>query len=275
MSLSLFFAHGFNKSGTTFLQQLLDSHPRINCPSEHHFATLRTVLTNGLERYRGTLEAFDRNTARQGIRFDLHRHVDAAFVTLVRSFATLGAADGATHIGLNDNSVAHDIDRLTRLFPQARFVGIVRDPRAVAPSLWHHRLRTEDAFRAAPPERVAFFRAAGKEWARYVQAMESGRAARPRRLHSVRYEDLVGADRDVTLAALLEFLDCPTAPEERAAMLAANDFSARKSSGNAFFRSGQNAGWRGELTPEEIAAVEAGAGPTLGRMGYIPAEALP
>lgn len=268
MSLNLFFAHGFNKSGTTFLQQLLDSHPRVNCPSEHHFATLRTVLTSGLERYRGTLEAFDRNTARQGIRFDLQRHADAAFVTLVRSFATIGAADGVTHIGLNDNSVAHDVDRLARLFPQARFVGIVRDPRAVAPSLWHHRLRTEEPFRAAPPERLPFFRAVGKEWARYVQAMERGRAARPKRLLSVRYEDLVGADRDSVLADLLKFLDCPTSAEERAAMLAANDFSARKSSGNAFFRAGGKAGWREELTDEEIAAVEQGAGATLTSLGY-------
>ncbi|MGC2855576.1 sulfotransferase family protein [Novispirillum sp. DQ9] len=268
MSLSLFFAHGYNKSGTTFLQQLLDSHPRINCPSEHHFTTLRMVLTKGLERYRGTVEAFDSNTARQGIRFDLNRHVDAAFVTLVRSFATVGAGEGVTHIGLNDNSVAHDIGRLARLFPQARFVGIVRDPRAVAPSLWHHRLRTEDAFRASPPERLPFFRAVGKEWGHYAEAMEAARAARPARLLSVRYEDLVGPERQAAVAGILDFLACPSTAEEVAAMIDANDFSARQGAGNGFFRSGRSDGWRSELTAGEIAAVEEYAAPMMARFSY-------
>ena len=65
-----FFVSGMNKSGTTFLQMLLNAHPTISCPSEQHFNTLINGVPALVNQYNATLDLFDKNTSNQGTGFN-------------------------------------------------------------------------------------------------------------------------------------------------------------------------------------------------------------
>ena len=89
---------------------------------------------------------------------------------------------------------------LAALYPRARFVHLVRDPRDCV-------LSTQDAW-GNTPLRTA------QEWADRVRALPRGRrwrSARDRYLE-LRYEDLVGDVRG-HLAAVFDFLGVPTPPD--------------------------------------------------------------
>ena len=80
--MKIFFAVGYNKSGTTFLQQLLDSHPDANCPPEHHIDVVAKNLEVFLKQYRSVIQSIDDRTAHQGLRFNenhMFRHAMRGF----------------------------------------------------------------------------------------------------------------------------------------------------------------------------------------------------
>lgn len=155
-------------------------------------------------------------------------------------------------------------------FPQARFVHIVRDGRDVVCSLlergWLNAARsgTDDAglpYGSAArswvePGREAEFAAASDArraawaWRRYVAAV---RAADARALE-LRYERMT-ADPAGTAAKLAGFLDAPREPLAEALGLA-HDSSVDR--------------FRRDLSPEQLADVEAEAGTLLADLGYLP-----
>ncbi|MCR9211276.1 MAG: sulfotransferase [bacterium] len=142
-----FFLFGFNKSGTTFLQQLVDSHPQINCPPEHHFNSVINAIRSFCPQYKSIIESFDQRTGQQGIRFDDSLVMLHAFRGFVEAFMLCGADSEATHAGVNDNSMGLNLEFVAKAFPKSKFVAILRDPREIAVSLFHHKQRTEPEFR--------------------------------------------------------------------------------------------------------------------------------
>lgn len=270
-----FFVSGFNKSGTTFLQMLLDAHPTVSCPPEHHLLTLLKELSALCRNYAGVIESIDRNTARQGLRYD----PGALTLDLVRqsllSLLAFGAEPETTHAGLNDNSILLNGEIFARLLPEARFLFIVRDPREVAVSLWHHRMRTEPEFARQNPPLERFVLAACGNWRDHVRALSGFLAAHPGRATAVRYEDLVSDRRDAELVALLDFLGVAHEPALRDGMWQATDFdrlkareAGRSGSAQGFFRAGRRDSWIERLSDEVVAAVAGLAAPEMDRFGY-------
>ena len=78
-------------------------------------------------------------------------------------------------------------------FPDAKFVAIIRDPRPSAASLIKARFGS------------SAISAATRQWVRYCDAMDDLRRTAPRRLHVLRYEDLVHEPR-MTLTKICRFL---------------------------------------------------------------------
>ena len=274
-----FFVSGFPKSGTTFLQMLLDSHPNINCPSEQNLSYLFQHLFKLSTNYRRVIRDMDRKTGGQGLRYDGQAFFAATMRAAVANLMESGATPEDTHFGINDNMMASHGDLVARLMPRTRFIFIVRDPREVAVSLWHHKLRTEPAFaERSPPitETVAF---TARAWPAYLAKMQDFRKKWPRRCHVVRYEDLRGNDRDRHLVQMLQFLEAPATGDTVRAMWKANDFDALRSREQnkegekaGFFRSGRTDSWRDEVPPAAIAELMAAVTPTMQRLGYsIPA----
>ena len=49
--MKYFFCFGFPKSGTTYLQMLLNSHPDLSCPSEHQLDEILNKLPSLITEY--------------------------------------------------------------------------------------------------------------------------------------------------------------------------------------------------------------------------------
>lgn len=136
--MQTFIVSGHVKSGTTFLQMLLDSHPNTSCPSEQHFHTMRRLIKELTGEYKKTLEWLDGATGRQGIRFNPDTFQDNMLRSFIYEMMNQGAAEETTHIGVNDNVWLGNVDYYSRLLPTSKFLFIVRDPRDIGNSLWHH-----------------------------------------------------------------------------------------------------------------------------------------
>ena len=137
----LFFVGGAPRSGTTWLQQLLNAHPVCSCRGEGLFwAQLATPL-DALMAARGA-ELRKKNT-------DLFGHTggyplpDPADTETLLGLAILQALHRQS-IGREMRAVGEKtpenvffFPRLKALFPTAKFIGIARDPRDVLASAWH------------------------------------------------------------------------------------------------------------------------------------------
>ncbi len=269
-----FFVFGYNKSGTTFLQQLLDSHPNVNCPPEHHFkSVIHNIYTFGNE-YLKRITMIDERTAQQGIRFDESKVLMHTFRAFVEASMECGADTTTTHVGVNDNSMGLSLEYYDAVFPESRFIAIVRDPREVAVSLYHHIWRTEENSRQKNFTLSVVAKAVGPSWKQHMEKLSSFsiRNTVQDRLCVTRYEDLIGVEKNAEFARILSFLRVPYDAALLRDVLAANDFSVRRKN-NAdgrvgFLRSGSADTWKEELDPADVASIERDAGVQMLKFGY-------
>lgn len=269
-----FFVFGYNKSGTTFLQQLLDSHPNVNCPSEHHFSSvIHNIYTFGQE-YVKRITMFDERTAQQGIRFDESEVLMHTFRAFVEASMECGADTTTTHVGVNDNSIGLSLEYYDTVFPESRFIAILRDPREVTVSLFHHKWRTEEISRQENLTLSAVAEAVGPSWKQHMEKLSSFsiRNSSQDRLCVTRYEDLIGAEKNAEFARILSFLRVPYDAALLRDVLAANEFSVRRKNEadgrGSFLRSGSADTWKEELGPMDVASIERNAGEQMLKFGY-------
>lgn len=176
------------------------------------------------------------------------------------------------------------------LFPPeitAATIYIVRDPRSVAPSFANHYNSTIDAAidSMAKPDHGITARSdrlANQlpqpmgSWSRHVTGWLD-QTDLP--IHLVRYEDL-HADPAGQFTEILRVSGLPVDETRLSRALAQTrferlqeqeavvGFKERLSASPRFFRRGQADSWRDELTPAQIARIEADHGPVMARMGY-------
>ena len=271
-----FFLSGYNKSGTTFLQMLLDGHPTVHCPSEQFFNLLLHFAEQLSNEYKKQLAIFDQNTARQGIQFDKNRFVTSVVQSAVSIQMDTGIDKNTTHTGLNDNSIINDAPYWAQMFPHAHFIFIVRDPRALAVSIWHHRIRTEPEFAKSGATIDAVAGALAKSWPDHVDKLVDFKDANSQRVSFARFEDLIGNDRLNHMENLLHDLkveaDRPTVEKmfERVdfAKLKQKESSSLKGE-SGFYRQGNNQGWKEELKKNSIEAFTLEAGRQLELFQYL------
>ncbi len=263
---------GTPKSGTTFLQMALNAHPEVSCPSEHQFQYLADRLGRLLSDYNDVLEGIDQRTARQGTHGFRQGDADGLLRGLVLAAARRGAGDRRpVWHGVNDNLILRDLPRYQRLFPEARFVAIVRDPRAVAVSAWHHNQRVEPGFAERGGTDIDGWAVRiARRWALDTRAELALQAEiGPRRMHICRYEDLVTDPLDA-FGALFGFLEVAHDPATCEQVIAATRFDRFR--GNAFFRKADVDGWQRELQAGTVTRMAEIAGDAMRRMGYRDAE---
>jgi hypothetical protein len=180
---------GFPRSGTTLIEQVLASHPAVESIEEQealvdaHGPLL--LAENALARWKD-LSAED------------IAHYRAAYWR--RTEASLGRAPERAVVldKLPLNTAL--LPLIHRLFPGARILFALRDPRDVVVSCFQQHF----AMNAA----MFHFLSLGETVRYYDAVMELARATRerlPLRIHDIRYEDVV-ADFDRTVASALAFL---------------------------------------------------------------------
>jgi hypothetical protein len=169
---------------------------------------------------------------------------------------------------------------------------IVRDPRAVAPSLANHMRSTPDdavtfmdnpkaAFAAREDRITPQLRQKLLRWSDHVSSWLD-QPDIP--VHLLRYEDLK-ADTAAALGSALRFAGLDPEPEALRRAVALADFEKlqaqeresgfaewidKSGKGRVFFRSGQAESWRSELTAEQRARIERAHGAMMRRLGYLP-----
>jgi len=264
---------GCPRSGTTMLQVALHAHPRIAIPPETWLLVdaYRDRMRFGDLATRAGKEALadwllqrrklrDLGLGRQGVR---RLVLDAP--------PTLGSALGALLQGYaqrfdkprwGDKRPAYyqDVSAVLRLFPDAQFVHLVRDPRACVASL-----QRMPWWRQGTPAAVAT----------WVEAVDYGARWRsrlgPGSWHELRYEDLV-ADPEPELRRLCAYLGeqyspAMTRPDSvpRAAVPRRKTWHARARSG---MDSDRTTAYRQGLDRVDLQLVEWVAGSRLQRAGY-------
>ncbi len=136
---STFFCFGPPKSGTTLLQQCLNLHPMVSCPSEHHLDFLFERCSSLFQEYNRGLDVTDLRTGGQGATHLPPASVTNIFRSVVNEILTVSAQHKPIS-GINDNSLFSYFPLFKQLFPQARFIAIFRHPIPRAVSAWQHNL---------------------------------------------------------------------------------------------------------------------------------------
>jgi hypothetical protein len=161
---------------------------------------------------------------------------------------------------------------IKRLYPDARFLHIVRDPRAVASSLL--AFGRESWGQGAPQDvtEAALF------WRANVRIGREDLPHLGEDCLEVRYEDL-SSTPDTVLARICSWLAIPTIPYDSERFSIESVRSQRALGQPAqpnwedrenFFRRGEAYGWQTELSSEQIAVVETLCGDLMREIGYPP-----
>jgi hypothetical protein len=252
------FIIGTQRSGTTLLRLILDSHPNIAVGFETGF--MRAVKTikhipdyaYGKDWYRrwGLDEA------------DMNARIREFYGGI---FAQYAQAQGKRRWGEKTPLNLFQYSEMAAIFPDAQFVCIVRHPGAVAASMMRWKYTFEDA--------VSYWVKANRIVRRTSAALG------PQRAFLTRYEDLVTDPRRV-LTDVMAFLDEPWSDD----LLRHHEIQAERDGDNKveggtrsdrpLDHSGLDA-WRERLTADQRAALKEQARPLLRYYGYRAKTAVP
>ena len=263
------FILGHERSGTTMLRAMLDSHPDLAVPPEAHSVIPlmgRQVPPLDLD---GFLHSFaadkyfaDWQLPIQSLSF---LHDDPRVVTradaVAAAYFAYAHAHGKSRYADKTPSHTAEIALLAERFPNAVFIHIVRDGRDVAASMV-----TMD-FGASR------FAEAARTWRRKtLRAHRAGQELGPARYREIHYEDLV-AEPGATLEGICSFVGLPYAPEmlryhERADELLAG---VRDTDHIQGIRRPPTVGvrdWHVDVSPQDLALFDEIAGGALDLLGY-------
>lgn len=277
---SLLFIGGMPKSGSTWLQILLNAHPEIACAGEGHLMSrFAPALRDTLVRQNDYIRNKNQSVFSELPPFPLFADMD--FRLLMTTAITLLMARSAGHrdakvIGEKTPNNILYFPILESMFPNAKFLHIVRDGRDCGVSAWFHNLRVNaKAILATHPALTDYLTDHAKLWNKTViDGLDFG-TRHPGRYRTVRYEDLVVHPSE-TLKQILRFLDV-TSTGTIIAQCIDNGSFVKLSGGrprgqedrDSFFRRGVAGDWRNHLTPEMNAAFCQAAGPAMSRTGYL------
>ena len=271
----IFFVGGAPRSGTTWVQLLLDAHPDVSCRGEALFPQALAAPLDALTA-RWAQAVADKNAT---VFRDLGGYpplpealADLLLGTAV--LATLAAQPAGRAVRALGEKTPENVflfPRLARLFPAARFIGVARDPRDALASAWRIFPRTPGETQEAFVERAL---PSLDQGARALLALaDSGAGA------IVTYEEMRAAP-ETTLARLFQFLDVADSADVVAGCVARCRFEALsggRPAGEAregaspavgFLGAGVVGGWRRSLSAPAAARIEAALGWTFPAFGW-------
>ncbi|MDH3376585.1 MAG: sulfotransferase [Gammaproteobacteria bacterium] len=282
----LFFVSGISKSGTTWLERVLDSHPEIICKGEAHFGSLLEPAI------RNTVAEYNARIPRQG-NWSRHRKenttdnssssyiydtsdLDFLLATAIKLMLVKWAnVDTVKCVGEKTPNNFTYYPLLARLFPDSKYIYMIRDVRDVIVSAWFYNLAvgSDQMLRQfVSIERYAVHVA--KVWAAEVSsAMTLGRPL-GNNYCEIQYENL-WQNPEHEVGRLLEFLDVSTSDSVINECLGLTDFS--KLSGgrprgtenrSSFYRKGVVGDWKNHLDDTSIAEVKNHCGSLMSELGY-------
>lgn len=237
------FLVGSERSGTTFLRLMLDHHPEIAFEKEFDFVVTKVSdagefplphdYVEWIATVRGANYAIDRSLGYRELVNDFLHQEQAA-------------SGGKPHVGA---TVHRNFDRLRFLWPDARYIHLVRDPRDVARSV------LQKGWAGNIYQASEFWIQAENCWDSLVTHLRSDQAI------EIHYEDLVRRN-EVVLTEICRFVgvdysekmldypaDAPQYPPPDPSLVAQ---------------------WKTKLSKRNVALVEVRTGPLMESRGYPP-----
>ncbi len=186
--------------------------------------------------------------------------MDAFRFAVSAPFVAYAEREGKKRWGDKTPAYIGHVDRLATIWPDARFVHLIRDGRDVALSVMNVPFGPNNAWAAA------------RSWARVIRQGHKAAERYPGRVLEVRYEDLVSKPAE-TVAAVCDFLglgysDDMLAIEQTDRSKVVADQSAWFTNVWSGITTAAVGKWRTELTPRQIDAFETVAGDELRALGY-------
>ncbi len=281
--MNYFFVTGNPKSGTTWMQLLIDAHPQATCSGEGHFMELfLDPLIRMKEGYNQRLRLGVERVF-QGKRYyaDLTNQTVA---TMTRQFVlnAISQRAGPETLAVGDKTPRHNLrlGDLHAIFPEARLINIVRHPYDVAVSRLHHARRAgmPEALEQGSKAHVDHVTNAAKAWIGGQASVARFQTRHPGVLLELRYEDML-EDPHTGAAAIFRHIGVSDEAGLVAAAVKASDFetqSGRKrgeAHETSFFRKGVAGDWQGTLDAAAIAVLNEICGEAFEKLGYAAAHA--
>ncbi len=255
-TLTKAFILGCGKSGTTWMMNLLNGHHQIAIRGEGCFTyQLAPVLQQAFQHFNKHQQQYEKSPCTH------LQQMDQAFITRTAIDALLAHYVQDAKCDLTQLSVIGDktpqhavaLEALSQLYPEARFIHIVRDPRDVAVSAWFHQgrggERTFEQF-------ITYFM--NTVWPLHVGNAKKTSTKLGDRYFEVRYEDLHQHEFQI-VKRLLDFLGVDTSDTAVQSCIQngsfqknANGRSRGQEDTNAFLRKGIAGDWVNHI-PYELA----------------------
>lgn len=268
------FVVGCAKSGTTWLMNLLAGHPQVAIAGEGGFAWQLAPA------FFSACRSFNKHQQQ-------HRQPDLTCLRDIDQLLTLRAmidwqlaryieASGKrmdTLRCVGDKTPQHTtrLPLLHQLYPGAKFIHVIRDPRDVATSAWFHLgQRDQRSFE----EYIQYF--ITEVWPLNVTVAREAGEKLPGQYLEIHYEKLL-QEEEQQILALLKMIDVDSSPEMVRACSDSGDFT-RRSGGRArgetrtghFYRNGKAGDWRNHLPPPLAQQACTAIADTMRMFGYDP-----
>lgn len=270
---------GAPKSGTTWMQRVLDAHPEVCCSGEGHFIERFTgPLAQVVRGYNEDL-AIETDQVYQGEPYYQpvsQAEFDAVARAFILSRLSSRAGPEARWVGDKTPRYTHQLEQLNRLFPEARFIHIVRDPRDVAVSrMGHsHRVGLWDVFRPGSQQHRDAVEATILGWKEAVAKVAAFADAHPGRVHEVRYRDLHAdpVSENTRLFSFLGVSDQPVLMRMIAAQTSFEAVSGRKpgeEDPSSFLRKGLPDDWKTRLDADTARFIAENCGELMRQKRFV------
>ncbi|MEW6667468.1 MAG: sulfotransferase [Thermodesulfobacteriota bacterium] len=273
---TLFFVIGCPKSGTTWLQYILDAHPQIQCTGEGDFNLLMRLVEEVGTRYNTHIQGVNRNIGTTNYCAFSQDDLRYLFVSGVAALLAGKEVSPAVRCIGSKNPVLIDaMEVYVRLLPQARFIHIIRDGRDVVTSAWFNNLRAnEEATRRRWPGLADFVGDSAGQWSGGIRKARSVGLNHPDRYLEITYEQL-HMNPDRVIRSMLRFLHVDASDPMVGLCAGAGSFrtlSRGRVRGDedprSFFRKGVVGDWRNHFDEEAHRVFMDRAGSLLGELGY-------
>ena len=261
----MFFIVGSARSGTTLLRMMLNAHPEVAVPPESRFvvelySSDEVRVDDFLSRLGSHRRWISWDTPIEDVRAQLAGMSTVAYPAAIEAaFMAFAQSRNKKRYGDKTPRYIEHLPLLARLWPNAKFVHLVRDGREVALS-----------YADVPfgPNTVAKAAALWRE--RVTLGMKQGRPLGPERYAELRYERLLENPRE-EVEGLCTFLDLDFDP----AMLDYSEYArsevldrARLYNPNVTRSITKTRSWDEQMPRSQVEVFEAIAGDTLAELGY-------
>jgi hypothetical protein len=261
LETNMFFICGAPKSGTTWLQRSMNSHPEIVCKGEGHFIEKFVLPLAGVFReYNSKLQlvadsVYNGNPCYK--RFTNEEFYEICHEFIYKRIAD-GEKNGARFFGDKTPRYYEFVKNIKNIYPNGKIICILRDPRDLVVSKFYHAYRAgvKDVFVKGSNARISQIKLTTQQFVRCVESIESAIKSHRNDIFVTSYEKMTD-NPSSELKKIFSFLGALYSEDIVYNIVQENSFHSMtgRQTGemdeNSFIRKGVVGDWVNEITSEE------------------------